>query len=157
MVRGSNGIEVYFIAELEVHQIWREIIVKTLLTGFSYCKLFHAFESLRRIEFLVKFVFGLEGNDVLPWSSAAWIPLYKELSKFRDGITFTHLKTENSSYDYSTQSWLVNIGHERSIKGYHHRVREWKLSLRKWFFKCKWTSQTSWSVRERNIKSALSC
>ena len=65
-LRGSNGIEVYFIAKLEVHQIWREIIVKTLLTGFSYCKLFHAFESLRRIEFLVKFVFGLEGNDVLP-------------------------------------------------------------------------------------------
>ena len=64
LVRGSNGIEVYFIAELEVYQIWREIIVKTLLTGFSYCKLFHAFESLRR--FLVKFVFGLEGNDVLP-------------------------------------------------------------------------------------------
>ena len=66
LIRGSNGIEVYFIAELEVHQIWREIIVKTLLTGFSYCKLFHAFESLRRIEFLIKFVFGLEGNDVLP-------------------------------------------------------------------------------------------
>ena len=30
LVRSSNGIEVYFIADLEVHQIWREIVVKTL-------------------------------------------------------------------------------------------------------------------------------
>ena len=37
LVRGSNdGIEVYFIADLEVHQIWREIVVKILLRGFSY-------------------------------------------------------------------------------------------------------------------------
>ena len=103
LVRGSDGIEVYFIAELEVYQIWREIIVKILLKGFSYCKLLHAFESLRRIEFLIKFVFGLEGNDVLV-SSAALIPLYKELLKFPGGVTFSHLKNENSSYDYRTQS-----------------------------------------------------
>ena len=71
LVRGSNdGIEVYFIADLEVHQIWREIVVKILLRGFSYCKLFHAFESLRQIEFLIKFVLGLEGNDVLGSSAA---------------------------------------------------------------------------------------
>ena len=44
LIRRSSGIEVYFIAELEVHQIWREN-VKILLRGFSYCKLFHGFES----------------------------------------------------------------------------------------------------------------
>ena len=109
---------IYFIADLEVHQIWREIVVKILLRGFSYWKLFHAFESLQRIEFLIKFVLGLEGNDVLV-SSAAWIPLYKELLKFPGGVTFAHLKKKNSSYHYRTQSWLVN----------HHTVREWKLWL----------------------------
>jgi len=32
--------------------------------------MFHAFESLRQIEFLIKFVLGLEGNDVLVSSAA---------------------------------------------------------------------------------------
>ena len=63
--RGSNGTEVYFIAELEVHKIWREI-VKILLRGFSYCKLFHAFESLRQIEFQKTKLF-LAWKEMMSW------------------------------------------------------------------------------------------
>ena len=52
-------------------------------------------------------------------SSTAWIPLYKELLKFRGGVAFTHLKTENYSSDYRTQSWLE---HEENTNGYHQGV-----------------------------------
>ena len=52
---------------------------------------FHAIAPLKRVEFLIKYRFWSWKNDVLI-SSAAWIPLYKQIFKFRDGVTFKTLE-----------------------------------------------------------------
>ena len=54
--------------------------------------------------------------------------------KFPGGVTFIHLKTENSSYDYRMHA-IVTRTYECMkdvLSVYHHRVREWKFSLQKW-------------------------
>ena len=110
-------------------------------------------------------------NKICFWTWRKWcLGIFCSLNssiKFPGGVTFIHLKTENSSYDYRMHA-IVTRAYECMkdvLSGYHHKVREWKFSLQKWrlpdyfkldsFFKCRWDSQRS--EKERNIRRSLSC